>query len=99
MSAFFLFNIELQKKLRSENPRKTTPDIAKEPTRLWKEMTDKEKEPYFKLQKEDEVRQKNEKQQLEDFGYFVNSDGITSTEIVNKKTYRVLKSEYDVFPQ
>lgn len=47
-------------------------------------MTDKEKEPYFKLSEQSKVLYEKEMKQFKELGYYVNSEGIKST-FLNKK--------------
>lgn len=47
-------------------------------------MTDKQKEPFVKLQEKDKIRHSKETNQFKELGYFINSDGIKST-FLNKK--------------
>ena len=58
-------------------------EIAKE----WKELKDKTK--YEKLAEEDKKRYQKEMDQLMTQGYFVNQDGVKSTDIAPKKQKKI----------
>jgi hypothetical protein len=55
-------------------------DYAVKISELWKTLSDAEKTKYFKLSADDKLRYQNEMQQLLTQGYFVNEDGIKSTD-------------------
>lgn len=55
-------------------------DHAVKISQLWKTLSDAEKTKYFKLSTDDKLRYQNEMQQLLTQGYFVNEDGIKSTD-------------------
>lgn len=52
-------------------------------------MTDKQKKPYFDASNKDKTRYEREMNQLEQKGYFVNKDGVKSTDLALER--RVFK--------
>lgn len=55
-------------------------DICKALGAAWSAMTDSQKAPYNKRNFEDKIRYEKELEQLEKFGYFINSKGEKSTD-------------------
>jgi len=50
----------------------------------WDALTDAKKKPYEKLAADDKVRLEKEREQLCTYGYFINADGVRSTELTRK---------------
>lgn len=55
--------------------------LAQESGKLWNEMSDEQKRPFFELQEADRRRYNREMKEFEELGYFVNSQGVKSTDI------------------
>jgi len=45
-------------------------------------MTEQQKQKYHKMAEQDRIRHQNEIEQLNKLGYFVNKDGVKSTDIL-----------------
>ena len=56
-------------------------EIAKVTGERWKTLTDAKKEKYAKLAEQDKARHEKEITQLREKGYFINSEGVKSTDI------------------
>ena len=54
----------------------------------WKTMTDKEKEPYEKLAREDKERHQRQEEELKKKGYFTLEDGTKSTAAQNSHLWK-----------
>jgi hypothetical protein len=65
--------------------------------KTWKTLTDQQKEKYGKLAAEEKVRYAKETKELESNGFFVNSEGIKSTDI--KPELKQFPAETTVFPK
>ena len=52
MSAYFYFMMQNRQEVKDKNPEAGIGGIAKILGKRWKEMTEKEKEPYHKMNKE-----------------------------------------------
>ena len=55
-------------------------DAFKKAGELWGTLTDKEKEPWVKMQKKDEERMQRQNEELAKKGYFTMEDGTKSTD-------------------
>ena len=53
-------------------------EASKENSQIWKKMTDKDKEHYYSLNKEDKLRRDSQIKELKSKGYFTLPDGTTS---------------------
>lgn len=60
-SSYMFFTKMNRQKIIDENPGIKFGNIAKKLSKLWKGMTDEEKEPYNKLAREDKERYNKEK--------------------------------------
>lgn len=58
--------------------------VAKEIGEKWAAMSEKEKQPYELLQAKDKDRHEKEMADLKKNGFFVNKDGVKSTDLVYK---------------
>lgn len=56
----------------------------KKSAEMWNSMSDTDKAPYLKLHQEDVARHEREEKELKEKGYFVNSDGVKSTDLTKK---------------
>lgn len=56
-------------------------ELMKKASAEWKQLTDKDKEPYVKLNEADKKRYENEMRQFEARGYFINKDGVSSLDL------------------
>jgi hypothetical protein len=83
MSAYFCFiNLKMQQakgKTLSQDQKPT--DLMKNAGEQWSAMDEKQKLPYFKLSEKDKVRFDKEMADIDKKGYFVNEDGVKSTEL------------------
>ena len=64
----------------AQNPSLDKRDILKQCGESWTLLTDEEKEKYVKMADKDKVRHEREIEQQHELGYFVNSEGIKSTD-------------------
>ena len=53
--------------------------------KAWQEATEEQKKPFEEMQEKDKMRQAKELQELRQTGYFTNSDGVNSKDMVPKK--------------
>ena len=60
-------------------------DLMREVAKLWNALDDRQKEPFVKLSTQDELRYQKEMKELETKGYFINKDGVKSTDIEVKR--------------
>ena len=75
---FFVRSI-FEKRDGSESPAKVT-TITTQASEKWKAMSDEEKHPFKMLAEADQKRHQREMQEFEKNGYFVNQDGVKSTD-------------------
>ena len=61
-------------------------------------MTEKQKAPFYLQAENDQVRYQNEMKQLMTKGFFVNQDGVKSTDMVNKKKRPVTNKAQESSP-
>lgn len=81
MTSFFAFISQNRGRIAKENPEAKVTEIGKLMGQEWKALTDEEKKEYLKYVEEDRKRYDKEMQQLKTKGYFVNSDGVKSTDL------------------
>lgn len=81
MTSFFAFINQNRERIKKENPDKSVCEIGKLAGQEWKALTDDEKKEYDKYIEEDRKRYDKEMEQLRTKGYFINSDGVKSTEL------------------
>lgn len=84
-SAWTFFNKTVQKEIHAANPEMKMVDIAKQVALKWNSLDDTQKQPYLKMQENDVIRHKRELKDLVENGYFINSDGVKSTDLKKKK--------------
>ena len=60
-SAFLFFSAQKRPQLKTANPKATVGDNSKQLSNEWKQMTDKEKEPYIKMADQDKERYDQQK--------------------------------------
>ena len=60
-SAFLHFSAEKRPQLKTANPKASVGDNSKQLSSEWKQMTDKEKEPYIKMAASDKIRYDQQK--------------------------------------
>lgn len=83
-SAFLFFSAEKRPQLKTANPKATVGDNSKQLSDEWRQMTDKEKEPYIKMADRDKERYDQQKIAFSaglKVGYHLTED----TENINKK--------------
>jgi hypothetical protein len=76
------FSIEQSAILRKKNEGKPVTDTIKEVSSQWKLMTDQAKQKYHKLAEQDKLRHHKECEELKSKGYFINKDGVKSTDML-----------------
>jgi hypothetical protein len=84
LSAFICFSNQNRSTLTKANPDKKMTEIFKLNGESWGKLTEIEKKPFVKMQKEDQGRFEKESKQLSELGYFINSSGIKSTFLTKK---------------
>ena len=57
-------------------------EVCKEIAKRWTALSDKDREPFILLSNKDGERYKNEMNQLESKGFFINKDGIKNTTLL-----------------
>lgn len=71
--------------LRNKNPQLAITEISKLMGQKWNKMSEKQKSPYYLQAENDQVRYQKEMNELMTKGFFINQDGVKSTDLVNKK--------------
>lgn len=75
----------MQASIRAKNPEAKISEISKQIGEQWNQLEDSEKTKWVNLSIKDKARHDKELNQLQTKGFFVNSDGVKSTDIVQKK--------------
>lgn len=81
LSAFIFFTGSKLQEIGKSNPQSKITERITKCGEIWKLMTDAQKKKYIDLAQADKERHDRECEQLEKQGYFVNSDGVKSTDI------------------
>ena len=81
LSAYLFFSIQNSKALKEKSPEIAHLDVMKKSGEDWKLMTDQQKQKYEKLSLQDKARYQKETDMLEAKGYFINKEGVKSTNI------------------
>lgn len=84
--AYFHYTIETSKSLRASNSELKLTEIGKKVKEMWDQLTDAQKKKYDKLFETDKARYAKEVDHLRTHGYFINSEGVKSTDLVKKLT-------------
>ena len=85
-NVFMFFCTEQSKIIRDQDPNmQGCKEISKIVGEKWAKLTDEEKTPYVKKRDEAQVRYETEMKQLKELGYFINSNGVKSTDLTPKK--------------
>jgi len=79
------FSTEHNKKLRAADPSLKTTDVAKKVGEDWNALAEKDKKRFYLLADQDKVRHQEQMDQLMSQGFFINADGVKSTEMIAKK--------------
>lgn len=79
-TAFLFFSKTEGKLMKQSNPELKMTDISKICGQKWKTLTKEDLIPYQKLSDEDHIRYDNEKRQLLTVGYFIDQQGVKSTD-------------------
>ena len=87
LSAYVCFACSqiIRDKIKAQNPNIKHTEIVGKLGELWNGMSDKEKKLYETESAKDHQRHSREVEQLRTIGYFVNKDGIKSTELKKKR--------------
>jgi hypothetical protein len=85
LSGFMFFTIENGKKLRELDPTISITDQAKQNGQVWQSLSDQQKKKYQDMAEGDKLRYKGQMDQLMTNGFFLNSEGVKSTDIAIKK--------------
>lgn len=80
LTGYMAFNI---KRLQDDDIKalKTIPEKSRAVGAEWKLMTDDKKAPFNEAANQDRVRFENETKQFEENGFFINAQGVKSTDI------------------
>lgn len=81
ITSFFAFINQNRERIKKENPDTSVCEIGKLAGQEWKALTDDEKKEYDKYIEEDRERYEKEMEQLRTKGYFINKDGVKSTDL------------------
>ena len=84
-TAFMCFANNVRPDLMKKHPEKKITELAKIIGDAWNGLSAKQKVPFEKKNEQDKVRYQEELDQLMTRGYFINQDGIKSTDIAVKK--------------
>lgn len=84
MSAYLFFSTERLRNIK-KGKNQQLPDIVKGIAAEWKTLSAAKKKTYEKLEAKDKQRYEKEKQEYEQQGYFINSDGVKSNSVLPKK--------------
>ena len=77
--------IEASKEIKAKNPEIKVTEITKQAGAQWNQLTEDQKKKYNDLNKKDIKRHEMELKELETKGYFINADGVKSTDMVKPK--------------
>ena len=80
--------------MKEKNPDLKMTDISKLSGEKWQQLSDDDKAPYMKIVKKDTIRYQNEIQELLKNGFFINSDGVKSSDL-KVKAKRVKRQKVD----
>ena len=81
MTTFFAFINQNRERIKKENPDVSVCEIGKLAGQEWKALSDDQKKEYDKYIEEDRKRYDKEMEQLRTKGYFINSEGVKSTDL------------------
>ena len=84
-TAFMCFSNSVRPDIMKKHPTKKITEIAAIIGEAWNKLSDKQKVPFEKKNEADKVRYQEEMDQLMTRGYFINQDGVKSTDIAVKK--------------
>lgn len=85
MTAYMYFHIANMKELRVTDPDMRIPEWSKHSSAAWGVLSEAKKAKWNTLRDKDVLRQQKELKQLETKGYFINSEGVKSTDCIVKK--------------
>jgi hypothetical protein len=83
-SPYIFFYKEQYDQVKQNHPTLKIMDHAIKISEKWKTLSDAEKTKYFKQNVDDKLRYQTEMQQLLTQGYYVNEEGIKSTDLKKK---------------
>lgn len=84
-TAFMAFTNDVRPGIMKSHPEKKITEVAKIIGEAWNKLSDKQKVPFEKKNEKDKVRYQEEMDQLMTKGFFINQDGVKSTDIAVKK--------------
>jgi len=84
MSAFLFFTKDNRIKVREKKGKLSNKEFADINSVDWKNLSAEDRKPYDEMVMKDKERYEKELKQLGELGYFINSDGIKSTELDRK---------------
>jgi hypothetical protein len=79
------YNVEIYQAIKAKNPDAKITEISKMIGEQWSQLKENEKIKWVNLANKDKIRHEKELSQLQTKGYFTNSDGVKSTDIMQKK--------------
>jgi Zn/Cd-binding protein ZinT len=89
-TSYIFFFKEESNKQKSKDPSLKTTEIAKICGSIWKDLSQDDIVRFQQMSEEDHSRYENEKRQLLTVGYFINSQGVKSTDLqVSQKKLHV----------
>lgn len=71
--------------MRAKDPSLKITEVAKMGGQAWSALTDEQKQPFINKHNEDVERYHTEKKQLNENGFFINAEGVKSTDMKLKK--------------
>ena len=91
-ASFMFFNKMNYQKYSAANPGMKITEVMRKIAEAWNSMTSTQKKPFEDLAAQDKVRHDNEIKQLKTKGFFINSEGVKSTDL-KKKITKVHRTE------
>jgi len=98
LTAFLYFGMQNRTKVMEQNPNFKVGEVAKANGEAWAKMTDEEKKPFQDMNAKDAERFEKELKQLKELGYFIDADGVKSTDM-DKKHRKLEFPEGTVMPK
>lgn len=93
LSAFTAFNSSAHQQIKANFPDLSLQDLMRKKAELWSKMSDKEKGPYVELSAKDHDRFEKEVLHLRTHGFFINKDGVKSTDLKKKVSLEERKKQ------
>ena len=83
-------------KLREEFPNLSFKELSEVRHKRWFKLSAEDRQPYIQMAEKDKVRKEQEREQLLTQGYFIDQNGVKSTELKFKFTRSQLKAKREL---